>query len=196
MGDKQTFDTKTAVQTYLIDKGYDITVSGKSKLNSKLSKHLNGLPRQDGKWLQSDVDFYAKQNWDLKDGVLSKDDMKVSEEIKLEELRYARLKADKIERENATAEGLLIERSKVNRELVARMIQLRKDEKTDNKVKAAEIIELVGGDIEKEKALQKYLNEKTDQRLNKYAKPMRFNVGISELEKEIALIEAEEANAS
>jgi hypothetical protein len=185
-----TFDNPTAVHNYLVNMGYKM---GKSKLNSKLANNLKSMPRKDGVWTQKQIDRYAAGHFEKMNGVSDDATAAIDLKIKEAELRTREGNADKVERENAKAAGQLIERSKMNRELVARMIQLRKDEKTDNKVKAATIISLVGGDIEKEKELQKYLNDATDKRMNTYAKPFKFAIGMSELEKEIALIEAEDS---
>lgn len=190
MTEKRTFRSKTAVQDYAVEHGYDM---GSSKLNSTLAEKLKGITKKNGCWQQSDIDNLLQYGgFKQLEGAMPQDALDLDRQIKKADLREKKGKAEKVERENAKAEGLLIERSKVNRELVARMIQLRKDEKTDNKVKAADIISLVGGDIEKEKELQKFLDKKTDERFNRYAKPLRLNVSISEVEKEVLLLEEEE----
>ncbi|MCK5506594.1 MAG: hypothetical protein KAJ10_15630, partial [Thermodesulfovibrionia bacterium] len=152
-------------------------------------------PKKNGVWFKADIDkllLYGR--FKRLAGVQSNEVSELDRKIKEADLREKEGKADKVERENSKADGLLIERSNVYRELVARMIQLKKDEKTDNKVKSADIIFLVGGDIEKEKELQKYLDIGTDRRLNRYAKPFKFAVSMSEMEKEITAIEEEETS--
>ena len=192
MADKLTFSSKVKVQEYAINQGYDM---GASKLNSTLSEKLKGIPKKNGVWFKADIDnllLYGR--FKRLAGVQSNEVSELDRKIKEADLREKEGKADKVERENSKADGLLIERSNVYRELVARMIQLKKDEKTDNKVKSADIIFLVGGDIEKEKELQKYLDIGTDRRLNRYAKPFKFAVSMSEMEKEITAIEEEETS--
>ena len=186
------FKTKKAVHNYLVGIGYDM---GVSELSSKLAECLKDIKKKGGMWLQADIDTYAPI-WGFKmmEGAMSADASVLDLQIKKAELRTREGTADKVERENAKIAGQLIDRSKVNRELVARMIQLRKDEKTDNKVKAAEMISIFGGDLEKEKDLKNYLDAATDRRMNTYAKPFKFSVTMSELEKEIALLEAAEGN--
>lgn len=191
MAEKLTFKNKTKVQEYAIKLGYDM---GTSKLNTTLSNKLNGIPKKDGCWFQADIDNLLNYgNFKKMAGAISNDISELDRRIKEADLREREGKAEQVERKNAKESGQLIDRSKVNMDLVARMIQLRKDEKTDNKVNASVIIKLIAGDIEKEKELQKYLNAATDNRMNNYAKPFKFSVSMSELEKEIALLEEEDA---
>ena len=190
MTEKQKFKKGTEVHQYAIKNGYDM---GSSKMNSTLAKKLKGISKKDGYWFQEDIDNLLRfGKFNQFSGAMPADVALLDRKIKEMDLREKEGKVEKVERENAKADGQLIERSKMHRELVARMIQLRKDEKTDNKVNASVIISLVAGDIEKEKELQKYLNGATDKRMNNYAKPFKFTVGLSELEKEIELLEAEE----
>jgi hypothetical protein len=190
MAEKLKFKHGTEVHQYAIKQGYDM---GLSKMNSVLAKKLKGISKKDGYWFQDDIDNLLRfGRFKQLSGAMPADVAILDRKIKEADLREKEGKAIKVERENAKAAGQLIERSKMHRELVARMIQLRKDEKTDNKVKAAEIIAKIGGDIEQEKVLIKLLNSLTDKRLNRYAQPFRFAVSMSEIEKEIALIEAED----
>jgi len=190
MTEKLKFKQATEVHQYAIKQGYDM---GSSKMNSTLATKLKGISKKDGYWFQEDIDNLLRfGKFKQFSGAMPADVAVLDRRIKEADAREKEGKADKVERENEKAAGQLIDRSKINRELVARMIQLRKDEKTDNKVKASIIISLVGGDIEKEKELQKYLNDATDRRMNTYAKPFKFTVSMSELEKEIALLEAED----
>ena len=190
MAKKLKFKQGTEVHQYAIQQGYDM---GSSKMNSALATKLKGISKKDGYWLQEDIDNLLRfGKFKQFSGAMPADVAVLDRKIKEADLREKEGKADKIDRENTKAAGQLIDRSKVNFDLVARMIQLRKDEKTDNKVKASDIIALVGGDIEKEKELQKYLNDATDRRMNTYAKPFKFAVSMTELEEEIALLEAED----
>ncbi len=194
MIEKLKFKHATEVHQYAIKQGYDM---GSSNMNSTLAIKLKGISKKNGYWFQDDIDNLLRfGKFKQLSGAMPADVAVLDRKIKEADLREKEGKAEKVERENAKASGQLIERSKMNRELVARMIQLRKDEKTDNKVKAAEIIDLIGGDIEKEKELIKLLNNLADKRFNKYAKPFRFTVALSDVEKEIALLEAEEINVA
>lgn len=176
------FSTKGKVLKYLEAEGWDIK-------KSKLYNDLKSVPRTKGNYHKKDIDMYARLRLTKADGAEIEVD---NAEKTKQEIRVTIARAVKLEMENDIQFRKYILKSDVFRELVARMIQLRKDEKTDNKVKSADIISIVGGDIEKEKELQKYLNDATDRRMNTYAKPFKFAVTMSELEKEIALLEAED----
>lgn len=190
MAEKLRFKHGTEVNHYAIKQGYDM---GSSKMNSALATKLKGISKKDGYWFQEDIDNLLRfGKFKQLSGAMPADVAVLDRKIKEADLREKEGRADKVERENETASGLLVERSKMNRELVARMIQLRKDEETDNKIKALPIIELVKGDIEMEKELVKLLNNLSTERLNKYAKPFKFAVSMSEMEKEIALMEAQD----
>ena len=177
-----TFSTKGKVLIYLEAEGWDVK-------KSKLYNDLRSVPKTKGNYHKKDVDMYAKLRLTKANGAEVCQD---NAEKTRQEIRVAAARAEKLEMENDILRGKYQLKSNVNRELVARMIQLKKDEKTDNKVKSADIISLVGGDIEKEKELQKFLNDGTDRRMNTYAKPFKFSVSMTELEKEIAAIEEEE----
>ena len=190
MSEKVKFKKGTEVHQYAMKQGYDM---GSSEMNSTLAKKLKGISKKDGYWFQEDIDNLLRfGKFKQLSGAMPADVAVLDRKIKEMDLREKEGKVEKVERENKTADGLLIERTKMHRELVARMIQLRKDEKTDNKVKVSDIISIVGGDIEKEKDLLKFLNTATERRMNTYAKPFKFTVGMSELEKEIELLEAED----
>jgi len=190
MTEQLKFKQATEVHQYAIKQGYDM---GSSKMNSTLATKLKGISKKDGYWFKEDIDNLLRfGKFKQLSGAMPADVAVLDRKIKEAELRTREGNADKVERENAKASGQLIERSKMSRELVARMIQLRKDEKTDNKIKSSHIIALVDGDIEKEKELNKLLDNLTDKRMNTYAKPFKFAVSMTELEKEIVLLEAED----
>lgn len=176
------FTTKGKVLVYLEAAGWDVK-------KSKLYNDLKSVPKTKGGYLKKDVDMYAKLRLAKADGAeISQDNAEKTRH----EVRIAAARAEKLEMENDILRRKYLLKSTVNRELVARMIQLRKDEKTDNKVKAADILSIVGGVIEKEKELKNFLDTATDRRMNTYSKPFKFTVTMSELEKEIALLEAED----
>jgi hypothetical protein len=183
MAEKQTFNTKTAVQTYLIEQGYDITVTGKSKLNSKLSRHLSGVPRQGGEWLQSDIDFYAKQNWDMQDGVLSKEDQYIQQQIKREELKERKAKVKKLEFSNDVEQGKFVLLSEAEQQHTAKAALLLTGFESFVHSTIDRMIEIVDGDMSKGADLTELLLRAYRESLKQYSVHCQFSIPINKLKE-------------
>jgi len=174
MAEQQKFKKKTEVHRYLLKQGYDV---GGSKLNSKVAKDLNGIPKKDGHWFQKDIDNYVKYgNLKKLEGALSADASAVAEELQREKLRTEKAKRIKAERINDIETGLYILLQEAEQQHTLK-VQLFKSA-LENLVYSSmpELISLAKGNSERIPDCQEYFLKMIRKKLDDYAKPCKYEV--------------------
>ena len=170
-GDKDIpdhFTSLRAVESYLRGQGYQV---GKSTIGNHVKAGL--LKRIAGKFKRPSVDRYAEINLISADtGMVAAEEKNVKlQERKLKaEIRLKEEQASKAARENEILDGKYILRSDHEREIAAACGVLEASLKYFYRLKAADIIDLVGGDQSHSSRLHQWLCEQLDIELNKLAR--------------------------
>ena len=172
----QEFTSQKEVLQYLKDSGYKIE-------KSALSKHVRAgrLKMRDGVYRLKDVDAFAELHLQSAGTGQTEADKKTAalheRKVRAEILRIEEQAAmDRIKR--GAMEGKLIPRDDVELELAGRAVALEAGFDHMVYTRAAEWIELVGGDQTRAEQLIAALMEAKGGWLNQYASPMEFVVEI------------------
>lgn len=137
--------------------------------------------REDGLFHLADVERYLEErDIPTRDGSRPSD--MSQERLSLKErqakLRMIEARARKMELEAAEAAGRLIPRERLELEMVARAHVLRSDLQNLARAKAAEIVQMVGGDPKKTPLLIQWLNRQFEDFLDRYTRKSRHKVEV------------------
>lgn len=174
MAEKLKFKTKQLVHNYMAGLGFDM---GASKMNSKLAKVLDGIPKKDGHWYQVDIDNLAKHGeFKRMEGAMSAGATAIAEELQRERLGTEKAKRIKAERINDIESGLYILLQEAEQQHTLKM-QLFKSA-LENLVYSSmpELISLAKGNSERIPDCQEYLLKMIRKKLDDYAKPCKYEV--------------------
>lgn len=151
---------------------------------SKFYADLKYIPRVDNKFAKIEIDKYIKDKIVGSSGLTASDE--AGEKVR-QDTRASKARADKLEFENEVARGLHIPISDLEKELAHRGALLKAGIENFFTTFTRDMIEICGGDSDKEGPFINYCLNAMEDHFDQYSKDMEFDVPVVNLE-----VEAEE----
>lgn len=177
---EKTFNGIPAVVEYLHSQGWKMSL--RTGYNHRDKKIL--LPRQDGKYYQSDVDRYANSGaLQRLDGIkqeVSDTDLERKKKAEADSAEYdARIKRIRAE----AVEGKYVDREIFEDELSAQALAFRNSIQTYIHAQAEEIVSFVGGDVSRIPDLIEFMLTRADDHFLKCAEQIERTGSLVDIEK-------------